>query len=133
MPVLRLTTPMPLTDASTASLADALTQLTAQCLGKRAEVTVVYFETKMPRAWFINAMPVTQPASLLEIDITEGTNLVAEKAAFIAAVNTLLRNHLAPDETYADASYVVIRENSATDWGYGGLTQAKRRELAARL
>jgi|JI10StandDraft_1071094.scaffolds.fasta_scaffold57065_5 4-oxalocrotonate tautomerase len=133
MPVLRLTTPTPLTDASTASLADALTQLTAQCLGKRAEVTVVYFETKTPRAWFINAMPVTQPSSLLEIDITEGTNLVAEKAAFIAAANTLLRTHLAPDETYADASYVVIRENSATDWGYGGLTQAKRRELAARV
>ncbi|HPG61423.1 MAG TPA: 4-oxalocrotonate tautomerase [Casimicrobium sp.] len=138
MPVLRVTTPTPLSDATTASLAAALTHLTAERLGKRAEVTVVYFESKSPSTWFINAAPATLPTALLEIDITEGTNLTQEKAAFIASAHTLLREQLGATENttaeqYADASYVVIRENAATDWGYGGVTQAKRRELAARL
>lgn len=138
MPVLRLTTPTRLSDATTASLAAALTHLTAERLGKRAEVTVVYFESKSPSAWFINAAEATLPTALLEIDITEGTNLAQEKTAFIASAHALLREQLGATENttaeqYADASYVVIRENAATDWGYGGVTQAKRRELTARL
>ncbi len=133
MPVLRLTTPTPLSDANAAALANALTRLTAERLGKRAEVTVVHIETKVPSAWFIGGAIVTQATALLEIDITEGTNLVQEKADFVTAANALLRQHFGSDRPYAEASYVVIREIAATDWGYGGLTQAKRRELTTCL
>jgi 4-oxalocrotonate tautomerase len=133
MPVLRLSTPVTIDNASAASLAAALTQLTAERLGKRAEVTVVHIETKPPNAWFINGISVAQPTALLEIDITEGTNLAQEKADFIAAANALLRKHFGANTNYAEASYVVVREIAATDWGYGGLTQAKRRELHVRL
>jgi phenylpyruvate tautomerase PptA (4-oxalocrotonate tautomerase family) len=29
------------------------------------------------------------------------------------------------------ASYVIVRELAATDWGYGGFTQAQRRQQLA--
>jgi len=131
VPVLRLTTPATLDQAAAASLANALTQLTAQRLGKRAEVTVVHIITVAPNAWFINGTATARPTALLEIDITEGTNLAQEKAEFISAANALLHDHFAVAGDYAEASYVVIREIAATEWGYGGLTQAKRRELSS--
>lgn len=131
MPVLRLTTPVTLGPAAAASLADALTQLTEQRLGKRAEVTVVHVITVASNAWFINGSAAERPTALLEIDITEGTNLAQEKAEFISATNALLRDHFAVAGDYAEASYVVVREIAATDWGYGGVTQAKRRGLSS--
>lgn len=73
-------------------------------------------------------LPHNAPTTLLEINITQGTNTTQEKATFIHAVFTELQrqlgDHAAPLE---EASYVIVREVAASDWGYGGQTQLARR------
>ena len=82
--------------------------------------------------WHIGGAPAVQPTALLEISITQGTNTQEEKAAFIQAAFAELQRQLAGDGTLAAASYVVVRELPASDWGYGGRTQqARKLALAA--
>ncbi len=77
--------------------------------------------------WHIGGAVPAQPTALLEISITAGTNTAEEKAAFIDAAFAELQRQLGGGKPLAAASYVIVRELPATDWGYGGLTQAARR------
>jgi 4-oxalocrotonate tautomerase len=114
------------------ALARRLTDLTVQLLGKRREVTAVVIDDLPAARWHIGGAPVAQPTALLEISITQGTNTEEEKATFIAAAFAELQRQLAGDGALAAASYVVVRELPASDWGYGGRTQqARRLALAA--
>jgi 4-oxalocrotonate tautomerase len=115
--------PMP-DDATLARLAQALTRLTVDTLGKRAAVTAVTFEPGA--AWWIGGQAPAQPTAMLEIRITAGTNTAEEKARFIQSAHAALQHHLAPGATLAEASYVVVHELPATDWGYAGRTQRAR-------
>jgi len=129
MPTLLLKVSPPPTSERSHALARALTDITAQQLGKRREVTAVVIEHLPPSQWWIGAEAVAEPTAYLEISITEGTNTPAEKAAFIAAAFAELQQQLAaPDAALAPASYVVVRELPAQDWGYGGVTQLARRQ-----
>lgn len=109
------------------SLALALTDLTVRLLGKRREVTAVVIDDLPAARWHIGGLPADQPTALLEISITQGTNTPQEKAAFIEAAYAELQHQLAADGALAVASYVVVRELPATDWGYGGRTQQARK------
>ncbi len=109
------------------TLASALTDLTVQLLRKRREVTAVIIDDLPGARWHIGGAPVAQPTALLEISITEGTNTEEEKAAFIAAAFAELQRQLADDGVLTTASYVVVRELPASDWGYGGRTQQARK------
>lgn len=106
-------------------LAQALTALTTETLGKRAAVTALVFEP-VAGHWWVGARPPARPTAMLEIRITAGTNTAEQKAAFIEAAHAALRRHLAPDGALEEASYVVVHELPATDWGYGGRTQRAR-------
>lgn len=128
MPTLQLRlSPTPSIDRS-AGLAAALTRLTAEILGKRAEVTAVLVQP-LDSGWFIGAAAVTEPTALLEIDITAGTNTAAQKAEYIRAVHDELSRQLG---ALAAASYVIVRELPAGDWGYGGQTQLARQRARQR-
>jgi|SRR6478672_13960301 4-oxalocrotonate tautomerase len=113
------------------ALAHALTDLTVDLLGKKREVTAVLVENLPAAQWHIGAAPVTQPTALLEISITEGTNTAEEKAAFIAAAFAELQRQLAAGGALARASYVIVRELPAENWGYAGITQLARRQPQA--
>lgn len=126
MPTLHLHLTPPQTDTQNAHLAQALTDITARVLGKRPEVTAVLIHTLPHAQWFIGAAAVTQPTAMLEIDITQGTNSAEQKATFVDAVWHTLAQHLAAGGPLAPASYVIVREVPATDWGYAGLTQHAR-------
>lgn len=108
-------------------LAGALTDLTVDLLGKRREVTAVVIEDLPAARWHIGGAAVGQPAALLEISITQGTNTPEQKAAFIRAAFAELQRQLARAGALATASYVVVRELPAIDWGYGGHTQQARK------
>lgn len=118
-----------------AVLAHALTELTAQVLHKRREVTVVVIDDLPAAHWHIGGEPLNQhtpqATAWLQIDITAGTNTVDEKARFVAQAWAVLNHHLGQGQPLAEASYVTVRELPATDWGYGGRTQAARRVAAA--
>jgi len=126
MPTLQLRIAPPQGPQRHAQLAQALTALTARVLGKRAEVTAVLIDELPLTSWHIGGESTAQPTALLAIDITLGTNTADEKAGFIAAAFAELQSQLAPEAGLAPASYVIVREVPATDWGYGGVTQQAR-------
>jgi 4-oxalocrotonate tautomerase len=135
MPTLKLTLSPPQHAERHAALARALTAITADTLGKRAEVTAVLIDERPAGTWYVAGRPPLRPTALLEIDITEGSNTAAQKAAFIDAAFGELQRQLAPNASLEEASYVIVREVPASDWGYGGRTQQARRrtsELASQ-
>lgn len=109
------------------ALAGALTRITAELLGKRPEVTAVIVDDLPAARWHIGGRPAMNPTALLEISITTGTNTAAQKAAFVDAAYSELKRQLAGGGVLDAASYVIVREVPAADWGYGGVTQAARR------
>ena len=128
MPTLQLQLAPPQAAPRLAGLARELTTITNRILGKREEVTAVLIEEIVATRWFIGGKTPGKPTARLEISITAGTNTAEEKQAFIAAAYRALQEQLGPLE---EASYVVVRELPAGDWGYGGRTQAARRLVAS--
>lgn len=129
MPTLTLRLAAPPDHERDQALATALTAITAATLGKRVEVTAVLIEELPAARWFIGARAVQRPTALLEISVTEGSNTPAQKAAFIKTAFAELQEQLAPGAALEAASYVIVREVPATDWGYGGKTQQTRQAL----
>lgn len=124
MPTLHLKV-TPTIDASRAqALASALTELTADLLGKRREVTVVTVEPLSASHWFIAGRPATRATAQLQIHITAGTNTELQKARFVDAAFALLQQELSPAAGLETASYVQVHELPASGWGYGGRTQS---------
>ncbi len=103
-------------------LTDDLTAMIASDLGKRHELTAVLVETPDPARWTIGAAAY-EVAAHLEVCVTTGTNTDAEKRTFIRNAMHLLRRAM---PTLATATYVVVNELPATNWGYDGETQATR-------
>jgi len=124
MPVLQLKITPPQPAERLQVLARRLTDLTADVLGKRREVTAVVIEELWPGRWFVGGRSIGGATALLEIRVTEGTNSPEEKQTFVQAAYEELWQQLGP---LAEASYVVVQETPASDWGYGGRTQAERR------
>ena len=110
-----------------AALARSLTRIAAERLGKRAAVTAVVIDDLPAAQWFIGGRPPQRPTAMLEISVTQGTNTAREKAAFIEAAYDELQKQLGDGGALEEASYVVVRELPASDWGYDGVTQAERR------
>ena len=106
------------------ALGAALTALTVRVLHKRAEVTVVMIEDLPAARYLVGGIAARNAAACLEISITAGSNTAAQKAQFVSEADALLRRLLGD---LHEASYVIVRELPASDWGYGGKTQAARR------
>ncbi|MDB5955020.1 tautomerase family protein [Ramlibacter sp.] len=130
MPTLQLKLSPPQAAERVARLARTLTQLSTELLGKRQEVTALTVEEVWPGRWFIGGRAASEPTAMLEIRVTAGTNSAEEKADFVAAAFNALEQQLGG---LAEASYVVVQEVAAGDWGYGGMTQAARKKKAPLL
>lgn len=113
-------------------LAAELTRLTAEHLSKRAEVTAVMIDDLPAARWYVGGVDVQRPTAFLEISITQGTNTAQQKTAFIAAAFAELQEQLGAGQPLTEASYVIVRELPAGDWGYGGQTQATRQAARAQ-
>ena len=122
MPFLRLTLRPQPSEKAAVTLARELTVLMKDVLKKKAELTAVSVEGKSG-IWTIGGQP-QEVAFHLEVYITTGTNDESQKERFIQEAMRVLRERLGPIH---QASYVVISEIPATDWGYDGRTQASRR------
>jgi 4-oxalocrotonate tautomerase len=113
-------------DALTQRLADVVTRLTADVLGKDPKVTAVAVEWIPRRCWFVagrTTEALGHPAFFLEVRITDGTNTKDEKARYVreafAALDGLLGG-VDPE------SYVHVNEVRGDAYGYGGRTQERR-------
>lgn len=129
MPTLKLQLSPEQTPARLARLATALTRITADVLGKRAEVTAIAITALPASHWFIGAQAPQRATAMLEISITAGTSSPQQKADFIAAAFAELEQQLGQGQGLETASYVAVQELPATDWGYAGRTQLSRRTL----
>lgn len=127
MPFARLTLIPAPPPAVAERLAAALTALIAGGLAKRHELTSVLVEAASAAHWTVGAEG-RRVAAHLEVAVTAGTNSAAQKAGFLAEATAELRRALPGLDP---ATYVVIREIAATDWGYDGQSQAARAAAGA--
>lgn len=127
MPFVRITVAPAPSAATQQRLAAAATRLMADVLGKKADLTSVLVEAASGH-WTIGGEPAAMAAHL-EALVTAGTNSSAQKAAFQAQAMALLSAELGVLPT---ATYVVVRDVPADDWGYDGQSQAMRAQAAQR-
>ncbi len=109
-----------------ARIAAALTDLTADVLKKKRELTAVAVEHVSPAQWFIAGVSQASQSVgtfYLDIKVTEGTNTKDEKASYVNRVFAAMEGILGP---LAPASYIVIHEVRGDSWGYQGQTQEYR-------
>jgi 4-oxalocrotonate tautomerase len=124
MPFLRITLSMPeLAAETTQALARDAARVTAEILGKKIELTSVLVEYPQSGRWLVGGQAPERCAHF-EILITEGTNTVPQKSAYLETINALLHRHAG---VLPEATYTVIRDIPAEDWGYNGKSQASRR------
>lgn len=123
MPFIRVTLSGDVPAPCRADIAAGVTDLMAAVLHKKAALTSVLVESIPQAGWTIGGEPVAKAAHL-EANITAGTNTEEEKERFVGDAATLLGRLLGG---LPEATYVIIREIPATDWGYDGRTQASRR------
>jgi 4-oxalocrotonate tautomerase len=127
MPTLRLQIAPLQNPERYAALGAALTRITAQVLHKRPEVTVVMIDDLPAARYLVGGRDAEQPLACLEISVTAGTNTADEKSQFIQQAHAELHRQLSMGAALLhEASYVIVRELPASDWGYGGQTQAHR-------
>src|SRR5690606_29792749 len=119
MPFMRITTTATPSAAPQQQSCARATDLLSEPPGKRHAVTPVLFQSVPSAGWTIGAAPIPagQCAAHCDIHITAGTNSVAEKAAMIRAMHAALGETLG---ALPEATYVVVHEFAATDWGYDG-------------
>ena len=124
MPFVHVRTATMPTPDQTTRIRQGVTRLLADTLRKKAELAAVLVEPVVSGAsWGIGGEPAAVAAHV-DATVTEGTNTVDEKAAFIAQAHELLRRVLG--DGLPLATYVVITEVPGASWGYSGQTQAHR-------
>ena len=107
-------------------VAAVLTDLTAEILKKKRELTAVAVEYVLPMQWFIAGAALAsqlQRSFYLDIKVTEGTNTKDEKALYVARVFSAIEAIVG---SLAPASYIVIHDVRGDSWGYQGQTQEFR-------
>ncbi len=121
MPFVRITLTTAAAPLVQQRIAAGFTRLMAEVLGKKAELTAILVESPAG-LWTIGGEAVARAAHV-EALVTAGTNSAAQKADFLAAARALLAAELGALPT---ATYAVVRDMPADDWGYDGLSQAAR-------
>lgn len=129
MPMITLQLSRPLDAETRLAVIRAVTDLTAEILGKKRELTAMAIGYS--EHWSVGAEAVggALTAFHLEVRVTAGTNTKPEKTNYLAAVWQSLDELLGP---LHPASYIVISDLAADSWGYGGETQ-ELRHVRARL
>jgi 4-oxalocrotonate tautomerase len=129
MPMITLQLSRPLDAETRLAVTRALTDLTAEILGKKRELTALAIGHG--EHWSVGAEAVggALTAFHLEVRITAGTNTKPEKANYLSAVWQSLDELVGP---LHPASYIVVSDLAADSWGYAGETQ-ELRHVRARL
>lgn len=111
---------------TTNKVATFLTELTADILHKKKELTSVEIEYTSDQQWFIGGVSLASQGVAtfyLDIKVTEGTNTKNEKADYIKRVFAEFEAVLG---NLDPASYIVIHEVRADSWEYAGASQEYR-------
>ena len=110
----------------TQQIVHVLMDLTAQILGKQADVTAIVLDYVAPSLWFVGGRSLQELGKnsyYFDIKITDETNTKAEKAQYLAQVHQAferLIGHL------HEESYGYVQDVRASAYGFGGKTQEFR-------
>ncbi len=114
-------------DELAARIAEAAVELTATLLGKSRPHTAVVVEFTGPNHyWSIAGLPLraAEPRSYhWVVSITDETNTKTEKARYLQAVHSAMRELLGG---VAEVSYAHVADLRGSAYGYGGRTQESR-------
>ena len=127
MPYLDIKLTGPCQPETVARVATRMTNLVADILHKKRELTSVAVHCVPPGHWYVGGKSLTEQGRAsfsLEVNVTEGTNSSDEKSAFVSAAFAAAEGILGRIDV---ASYVIVREVAADAWGYQGMTQEYRR------
>lgn len=115
-------------------LAQGITDIMSEVLGKQRELVAVSVSNVPQHHWFIAGQSLEdgsfRTTAYVCGRITQGSNTVEQKSAALEAIHLLLTRLLGP---LCEASYIVLEELPATDWGYSGLSQYSRKSGVQRL
>lgn len=127
MPILDLKVSAAKTPALTRAIADLLLDLTAGILGKRRDLTAIAIGYVDPDDWIVGGEPLSaqgRSSFYLEIKITDESNTWEEKSRYIREVFAGFERLLG---ALHEESYIHVHDVRAAAYGYGGLTQERRR------
>ena len=125
MITVRYVTPKPRPEVRP-KIAELVTRLGADKLGKDPNVTAVLVEEADPDGWFIAGKHPTAAglsAFWLDIKVTASTNTKIETTAFVKAAYDGMKDLLGP---LHEECYVFVHETNGDAYGYGGRTQNGR-------
>src|SRR5690349_1095508 len=108
------------------TLAQRVSALSAEHLGKDPTVTAVLAERAAPANWFIAGRRPTEDglaAFWIDIKVTAQTNTKGETSRFVAAAFAAVTAILGPTH---EESYVLVDAVDGDAYGYGGRTQNAR-------
>jgi 4-oxalocrotonate tautomerase len=126
MPYLDIRIAAPCLPETVQKFAARLTDLTAELLAKKRELTAVSLQCIAPGHWYVGGVSLSDVGGtsfFVEANVTAGTNDARQKEAFVAAAFAVAEEILGKLDA---ASYVIVREVPADAWGYQGKTQAQR-------
>lgn len=115
-----------------ATIANAVTDLTRQHLRKDPTITAVAIQHVDPGHWFAGGASLAshgQQSYWLDIKVVDGTNTKPELAAYLEALFACMNQLLGSVHT---ESYALVHEVPAWAYGYGGQTQ-EFRYISGRL
>lgn len=124
MPYIAIQTTQTLLPQQAQQLADGVTDIMVNLLHKKRELVAVSIQP-LHGQWFINAQANLSTA-FMQAYITANTNTEIEKAQAQTALFNLLETVLGK---LSEATYIVLHNVPATDWGYSGQTQAARKQV----
>jgi len=122
MPYINITIHSSLTDQQADRLSRGTIQSMSQSMGMNQDAISVAIQDSNATRWTINGQSEMQTV-FIEIFTTIGTNSPRQKARLIEDLHALLVEIFGP---ITEASYIVIHEIPAQNWGYAGQTQLDR-------
>ncbi len=122
MPYINITIHPVLTDQQAERLSRCMIQAMSQTMGMNQDAVSVAIQESNATQWTIGGQSELQTA-FIEIFTTIGANGPRQKARLIEDLHALLLEIFGP---VAEASYIVIHEIPAQNWGYAGQTQLDR-------
>jgi 4-oxalocrotonate tautomerase len=131
MPYLDIRIAAPCLPETVRKFAARLTDLTADLLAKRRELTAVSLQCVAPGHWYVGGVSLSEVGGtsfFVEVNVTAGSNDADQKERFVAAAFAAAEEILGKLDA---VSYVIVREVPADAWGYQGRTQAARKLASA--
>lgn len=107
-------------------LIENITTLITNVMNKKRERVSVQISCEDPDLWAVGGKLISETHGCgvrMSIDLTAGTNSIADKENMIAAATVTLDEILTIN---SEATYIVINEIPGESWGKGGIMLADR-------